>query len=228
MVGMPRLVLLVLGGLVLATARVAPAGAQGRAASVAVEPERAPRTLVLSDQARRFLVLAFRAFPTEFMGCMIGTVRGREVFVERIAPADVDPAQSTATWVVPRQSCEDAGWTGTVGTIHSHPSAERCWYFFPGTSVLSGDGQSFLMAPYPVDAIVCGERVVWINRALVEQQLVQVEVHERVGPARGVPEPRTERGIARSHVGHRFAQGAPGRLDRARAARVGGEHRGKM
>ncbi len=171
MVGMPRLVLLVLGGLVLATARVAPAGAQGRAASVAVEPERAPRTLVLSDQARRFLVLAFRAFPTEFMGCMIGTVRGREVFVERIAPADVDPAQSTATWVVPRQSCEDAGWTGTVGTIHSHPSAERCWYFFPGTSVLSGDGQSFLMAPYSVDAIVCGERVVWINRALVEQEV---------------------------------------------------------
>jgi hypothetical protein len=157
--------------LLLAGAGAAPAGAQGRAANVTVEPERAPRTLVLSDQARRFLMLAVRAFPTEFMGCMIGTVQGRDVFVERIAPADVDPAQSTTTWVVPRQSCEDAGWTGTVGTIHSHPSAERCWYFFPGTSVLSGDGRSFLMVPYPVDAIACGDRVVWINRALVEQQV---------------------------------------------------------
>jgi hypothetical protein len=156
---------------VLASVCAAPAGAQGRAASATAEPERAPRTLVLSDQARRFLVLAVRAFPTEFMGCMIGTVQGRDVFVERIAPADVDPTQSTATWVVPRQSCEAAGWAGTVGTIHSHPSAERCWYFFPGTSVLSGDGQSFLRAPYAVDAIVCGDRVVWINRALVEQQV---------------------------------------------------------
>lgn len=157
--------------MLLASAGVASASAQGRAASAAIEPERAPRTLVLSDQARRFLALAFHAFPTEFMGCMIGSVRGGDVFVERIAPADVDPAQSTATWVVPRQSCEDAGWAGTVGTIHSHPGAKRCWYFFPGTNVLSADGQSFLLVPYPVDAIVCGDRVVWINRALVEQQV---------------------------------------------------------
>ncbi len=100
----------------------------------------APRVLFLSDQARRFLALEYRSFPIESMGCMIGDVRGRVVVVRRIAPADVNPSQSTATWVVPRQTCESAGWSGTVGTIHSHPGAERCWYFFPGTEVPSSDG----------------------------------------------------------------------------------------
>jgi JAB domain-containing protein similar to deubiquitination enzymes len=146
--------------------------AQGPAVVAADQPEGPPRVLILSDQARRFLALQYRAFPTEFMGCMIGVVRGRAVLVERIAPADVDPAQSTATWVVPRQSCEDAGWSGTVGTIHSHPTAQKCWYFFPGTSVPSADGQSFLMTPYAVDAIMCGERIVWINRTLHQGELV--------------------------------------------------------
>src|SRR2546425_7153493 len=50
--------------------------------------------LVLSDQARRYLALQFRAFATEFMGCMIGDVRGAVVLVRRIAPADVEPTRS--------------------------------------------------------------------------------------------------------------------------------------
>ena len=77
----------------------------------------AARALALSDQARRYLTLAYRA-PTEFMGCMIGETRGSVVFVQRIAPADVDPAHSTRTHVLPRQTCEEAGWVGTVGMIH--------------------------------------------------------------------------------------------------------------
>src|SRR5213593_1714623 len=129
------------------------------------------RTLVLSDQARRYLALQFRAYPTEFLGCMIGDLRGGTVFVRRIAPADVDPAQSTATHVLPRQTCEDAGWVGTVGMIHSHPGGERCWYYFPGTQVASSDGASFAAQPYPVDAIMCGDHVVWINRNMVETRL---------------------------------------------------------
>src|SRR5436853_314417 len=48
----------------------------------------APRALVLSDQARRFLLLQYRSFSTEFMGCMIGEVQAGVVFVKRIAPAD--------------------------------------------------------------------------------------------------------------------------------------------
>src|SRR6266571_3972536 len=64
---------------------------------------RAVRTLIISEQARRYLALQYRSFPTEFMGCMIGEVR-----------------ESTATHVVPKQTCEQAGWTGTVGMIHSH------------------------------------------------------------------------------------------------------------
>src|SRR2546425_219418 len=98
------------------------------------------------------------------MGCMIGTIRGDAVIAERIAPADVDPAQSTPTRVLPRQTCEDAGWASTVGVIHSHPDGERCFYYFPGTQVATSDAASFARQPYPVDAIMCGHRVVWISR----------------------------------------------------------------
>src|SRR5438034_11538186 len=38
---------------------------------------RTARALVLSDQARRYLALQYRAYPTEFLGCMIGELRGR-------------------------------------------------------------------------------------------------------------------------------------------------------
>jgi len=131
----------------------------------------AVRKLILSDQARRYLQLQYRSYPTEFMGCMIGETRGSAVVVRRIAPADVEPNHSTATRVVPHQTCEDAGWSGTVGMIHSHPGGERCWYFFPGTQVASSDGQSFAGQPYPVDAIMCGDHVVWINRDMAEMQL---------------------------------------------------------
>jgi len=150
-----------------------PGHGQSVASAAGQEPVRAPaaRVLVLSDQARRFLMLQYRAFPTEFMGCMIGELQGQTIVVRRIAPADVDPTQSTATWVVPQQTCESAGWTGTVGTIHSHPTAERCWYFFPGTQVPTSDGRSFLTTPYPVDAILCGTQVVWISRDLTQREM---------------------------------------------------------
>ena len=129
------------------------------------------RALVVSDQARGYLTLAYRAFSTEFMGCMIGEVRGPVVFVQRIAPADVDPVHSTQTHVLPRQTCEKAGWKGTVGIIHSHPGGERCFYYFPGTQVASSDAESFGRQPYPVDAIMCGDSIVWINRDNTQRQV---------------------------------------------------------
>src|SRR2546425_9239438 len=46
------------------------------------------RALILSDQARRYLSLQYRSYPTEFMGCMIGEIHGGAVVVRRIAPAD--------------------------------------------------------------------------------------------------------------------------------------------
>src|SRR2546430_2466718 len=99
------------------------------------------RALVVSDQARRYLTLAYGS-PTEFMGCMIGQVHGPVVFVQRIAPADVDPVHSTRTHVLPRQTCEEAGWTGTVGMIHSHPGGERCFYYFPRSEEHTSELQS--------------------------------------------------------------------------------------
>jgi hypothetical protein len=50
---------------------------------------------------------------------MIGDVRGALVLVWRIAPADVEPTQSTQTHVIPKRTCEEAGWQGTIGMIHS-------------------------------------------------------------------------------------------------------------
>ncbi len=60
------------------------------------------RVVVFSDQARRLLLLQYQSYPTEFLGCMIGVVRGDTVIVQRIAPADVNPGESTPTSVVPR------------------------------------------------------------------------------------------------------------------------------
>ncbi len=129
------------------------------------------RVLVLSNQARRFLALLFESSRVEFMGCMIGEVDGDVVRVERIAPADVAPSQATETWIVPAQTCEQAGWAGTVGHVHSHPSGAQCWYYFPNTQVGTSDAQAFLRTPYPVDAIVCGAQVVWISRDMTQQQM---------------------------------------------------------
>src|SRR5690242_1471805 len=135
------------GGAMFSRAMRALAAATGLMVLLALQPEPArlieaasmrtgshARALILSEQARRYLALQYRSYPTEFMGCMIGEVRGNAVLVSRIAPADVDPTQSTATTVIPKQTCEDAGWNGTVGMIHSHPTGERCWYYFPGRS----------------------------------------------------------------------------------------------
>jgi hypothetical protein len=162
-------------------------------ASVTARPV-AARTLIFSEQARRYLQLQYRAYTTEFMGCMIGEVHGLAVVVHRVAPADVEPSASATTHVVPRVSCEEAGWTGTVGIIHSHPGGERCWYFFPTTKVATSDGSSFLLQSYPVDAIMCGDRVVWVSRDLVEHEVALAEKRS-AGPP---PQPRGNRILAGS------------------------------
>jgi hypothetical protein len=141
----------------------------------AARSEHMTRAVVLSDQARRFLALQYRNYSTEFMGCMIGEVRDSVAYITRIAPADVEPFHSTTTWVVPAQSCEDAGWTGTIGRVHSHPGGAQCSYFVPGTEVLNSDGQSFIRSDYSVDAIMCGDHLVWIARELTQRQLTMID-----------------------------------------------------
>lgn len=112
---------------------------------------------------------------------MIGDVHGGRAVVWRIAPADVEPAQSTRTHVLPHQACEEAGWQGTIGVIHSHPGGDRCFYFFPGTQVASSDAQSFALQSYSVDAIMCGDSIVWVNRDLVQRELLLAD--RRMPPA---------------------------------------------
>lgn len=156
--------------------RTEPAATPATAGSTPRAPEGPiARKLILSEQARRFLTLQYRSYSTEFMGCMIGDIRGSSVVVRRIAPADVDPARSGRTYVVPKASCEQSGWSGTIGMIHSHPGGERCYYYFPGTQVPASDAASFARQRYPVDAIMCGDRVVWVGRDMVERQLSTVD-----------------------------------------------------
>src|SRR5437667_142189 len=49
------------------------------------------RALILSDQARRYLTLQYRSYPTEFMGCMIGEIHGNAVIVPRLHVRRRDP-----------------------------------------------------------------------------------------------------------------------------------------
>ena len=172
----PQLVQPVQPGEPGAPPRLSPLRAGTARAAAPAAPAPIPvHALVLSEQARRYLELQYRSYPTEFMGCMIGTIARGTVLVERIAPADVEPARSTRTRVMPEQSCEAAGWSGTVGVVHSHPDGQNCWYHFPGTFVGTSDAASFGMQPYAVDAIMCGDHLVWIGRDMAEQQLTLLD-----------------------------------------------------
>jgi hypothetical protein len=180
----------------LATLLMALLGAAGVPGAVPLTT----RILVVSEQARRYLRLAYGSLPSEFLGCMIGRVRGPVVYVQRIAPADVDPGHATPTHVQPRQTCEAAGWQGTVGMIHSHPSGERCFYYFPGTQVASSDAAAFARQPYPVDAIMCGDSIVWISRDQTERH-VRLTAGPLAGPADQPPGNRVHAGSLRAARG---------------------------
>jgi hypothetical protein len=109
--------------------------------------------------AARAALAAFAASPTERLGCLLGSVDGAAVRVKSVAET-VDSA-ATATRVVARTPCPP----GAVGRVHSHPGAERCWYWFPGTQVETSDAVSFRRGGYPVDAIVCGPTLVYVTSA---------------------------------------------------------------
>ena len=130
-----------------------------------------PRVLMLSDQVRHELVLVYSSHTTELLGCLIGRIQGDTMRVDRIAPAHVDPAHSTPIHVIPQESCENAGWGPVIGTVHNHPAATNCWFVFPGTRVPTGDGKSFLDGTYPLSAILCGPRLMWVTRDLLHHEL---------------------------------------------------------
>src|SRR5438477_11609309 len=90
-----RVVVATAGLMVLLALQPEPTRLVETAAARVVPSSPVARTLVISEQARRYLVLQYRSFPTEFMGCMIGEVRGRTVTVHRIPAADLAPPQST-------------------------------------------------------------------------------------------------------------------------------------
>lgn len=129
-----------------------------------------PTTLValvlsLSGVARTSLQY-FTLSPVEQLGCLIGTVRGDTLVVDSVLPLKAE--QATRTVVTTVEECP----AGAIGRVHSHPDAKFCWYTFPGTAVPSSDAVSFRRSPYPVDAIVCGSKLVWVDRALNQHEQV--------------------------------------------------------
>src|SRR2546421_7197797 len=67
-----RVVAMTAGLMVLLALQPEPARPVQTAAAGVAPNAKAARTLIISEQARRYLVLQYRSFPTEFMGCMIG------------------------------------------------------------------------------------------------------------------------------------------------------------
>jgi hypothetical protein len=108
--------------------------------------------------AARAALAAFADSPTERLGCLLGSLDGTTLRVDSVAATDDSAA--TATSVVARAPCPPQA----VGRVHSHPGAERCWYWFPGTQVETSDAVSFRRGGYPVDAIVCGATLVYVTR----------------------------------------------------------------
>src|SRR5436309_14656267 len=97
-----------------------PARLARSAAAHELSAANAPRALVLSAQARRFLLLQYRSFSTELIGCMIGEVLAGVVVLTRIAPAAVDPEESTSTPVIPTKTSERPSRSVSAVVIHSH------------------------------------------------------------------------------------------------------------
>ena len=128
--------------------------------------------LVLSlNPTPRALLRVWAGSPTEQIGCLLGTISGDSLVVEEVRPLVVQEWPSEfgeirQSTTVARAECPK----GTLGRVHNHPKATRCWYQFPGTMVPTGDGVMAARSPFPIDAIVCGSKLVWADR--------QLNVHE--------------------------------------------------
>ena len=58
------------------------------------------------------------------------------------------------------------------GRYHPQPPGRRALFLlFPGTQVASSDAEAFGRQPYPVDAIMCGDSIVWISRDKTQRQV---------------------------------------------------------
>jgi Prokaryotic homologs of the JAB domain len=131
--------------------------------------------LDISPQVWRYLALSYLRYGNhEFLGCMLGKREGDTIKVRGVGPADVKSAAGDSTAVKAEQTCALQGWEGVVGTIHSHPEpvGPTCTHWYRGLQIWTTDMAAFVYGPYPVAAIYCGDRIVWINRAKVEVTLM--------------------------------------------------------
>jgi hypothetical protein len=127
--------------------------------------------LEIAPQAWRYLRLSYLRYGNhEFLGCMLGHRVGDTVWVRGIGPADVQAAPNDSTTVRADQTCAVQGWQGVIGTIHSHtePVGPSCSHWYRGLQVWTTDMAAFVYGPYPIAAIFCGNRIVWINRDKAE------------------------------------------------------------
>lgn len=104
---------------------------------------------VLAPMAREQLQ-EMATFHAEVLGCLIG----RDSTIEHVVIVQAD---GSGIQIARRSACPPRA----LGYVHNHPTAEKCWYAFPGTAVLTSDGWAAQASPYLFDAIVCGAVLVW-------------------------------------------------------------------
>lgn len=101
----------------------------------------------------------------ERAACLRGVAIGKQFEVVRSVPAMSVPELTTATRIV--AWCDTA--SKPLGMMHTHPKGQNCYYYFPTTHVLSSDGMSANMQPFVIDAILCGDTVVWYDIGTQEE-----------------------------------------------------------
>lgn len=102
----------------------------------------------------------------ENLACMVGTVdQAGLAHIDSIVPQE--PERSGPNWIIPKDACKTV--KGTLGIVHSHPTQERCWYYFPGTAVETSDGNAANKSEFLIDGIACGPALVWINKKGLQQ-----------------------------------------------------------
>ena len=114
------------------------------------------------------------AGPREFAACVIGSIRGDTLDVDRVAPADVTQSTDSSVTVRP---CSRR-YPGVVAFLHSHPAGVNCSHYLrinrslmgePGhvatdSHVPTSDWWAAHQQAEPVSMIYCGGPLVWMGK----------------------------------------------------------------
>jgi hypothetical protein len=151
----------------------------GQVTAAGVNPDTMPAPK-FSEQAIAMLAAEYAARPhQEFLGCMLGWVRGDTVLVQRVVLAKGQTGDSNSVSLPFDRGCTN-DFDNVIGHIHSHTKAElvkgdQCSYYHlvDGHQRWLQDLTNFRYGPhgYVADAIYCGDRITWLDVGYRERVL---------------------------------------------------------